>query len=441
MVLRESTWRPAGRRSGCRAQDRAHQPAPCAITAESRPAAGSWPSFRGPQASGVADGQHLPDAGTRAPARTSSGARRFPASRTRARSSGAIASSSTSAISSEPNATFKPGLYGDGDASDDRSPHAGCSTRSTSARGKIAWERVALRGRAAQQAAHQVHLRERHARHRRPHRRRLVRIAGRPRLRRERQRRCGRSISAASTWAPTTSRRYEWGPASSPIIWNGLVHPAVRHAGRLVPARARRRDRRDGLEDGSRGAAVVGHADGRDDAAGRELVTNASNFIRGYDPRNGQGAVAARRQLEDHGADADLRRRPARRRERPRGPSGRSSPCAPARAATSRCRAARPAATPSPGARPAAARTCRRRSPTTGMLYVLANNGVFDAYDLQTGEEIYRQRLPNRRQRLQRVARRGRRQDLPVERGRRDARHRRGTRVQARSRRTRWASC
>ena len=29
-----------------------------------------------------------------------------------------------------------------------------------------------------------------------------------------------------------------------------------------------------------------------------------------------------------------------------------------------------------------------------GILYVLANNGVFDAYDLQTGQEIYRQRLP-----------------------------------------------
>ena len=29
-----------------------------------------------------------------------------------------------------------------------------------------------------------------------------------------------------------------------------------------------------------------------------------------------------------------------------------------------------------------------------GILYVLANNGVLDAYDLETGEEIYRQRLP-----------------------------------------------
>ena len=29
-----------------------------------------------------------------------------------------------------------------------------------------------------------------------------------------------------------------------------------------------------------------------------------------------------------------------------------------------------------------------------GVLYVLANNGVFDAYDPVTGTEIYRQRLP-----------------------------------------------
>ena len=29
-----------------------------------------------------------------------------------------------------------------------------------------------------------------------------------------------------------------------------------------------------------------------------------------------------------------------------------------------------------------------------GVLYVLGNNGLFDAYDLQTGDEIYRQRLP-----------------------------------------------
>ena len=29
-----------------------------------------------------------------------------------------------------------------------------------------------------------------------------------------------------------------------------------------------------------------------------------------------------------------------------------------------------------------------------GIVYVLSNNGLFDAYNLKTGEEIYRQRLP-----------------------------------------------
>jgi outer membrane protein assembly factor BamB len=30
-----------------------------------------------------------------------------------------------------------------------------------------------------------------------------------------------------------------------------------------------------------------------------------------------------------------------------------------------------------------------------GILYVLANNGIFDAYDLATGDEIYRNRIPH----------------------------------------------
>ena len=30
-----------------------------------------------------------------------------------------------------------------------------------------------------------------------------------------------------------------------------------------------------------------------------------------------------------------------------------------------------------------------------GLLYVLGNNGIFDAYDLATGDEIYRTRIPH----------------------------------------------
>ena len=85
-------------------------------------AAGSWPSFRGPEATGTNGAHHLPDRwnGTRGdnilwrtpvPGLGHSspvvwGQRIFV----------------TSAVSSRGNATFKPGLYGDGDASDDRSP-------------------------------------------------------------------------------------------------------------------------------------------------------------------------------------------------------------------------------------------------------------------------------------------------------------------------------
>src|SRR6185295_7826580 len=86
-------------------------------------ATGSWPSFRGPQASGVADGQRLPD-------RWNGTTREHVLWRTPipglAHSSPIVWGDTiivTSAISSRKGATFKPGLYGDGDASDDRSVH------------------------------------------------------------------------------------------------------------------------------------------------------------------------------------------------------------------------------------------------------------------------------------------------------------------------------
>ena len=142
---------------------------------------------------------------------------------------------------------------------------------------------------------------------------------------------------------------------------------AVRHAGRFVPARARRRHRRDGVENAiARSCRRGARRRSSRHAAGPELVTNASNFIRGYDPTHRQGAVAARRQLEDHGADADLRRRPAHHRERPR--AGAADLCRAARRARRsdagewRDRQARRWR----GARPAAVLTCRRRSPIAG---------------------------------------------------------------------------
>jgi hypothetical protein len=107
---------------------------------------GHWPSFRGHEAAGSADKQDLPDdwnptTGTNVLWRTS-----IPG----------LSHSSpivwgdvlfvTTAISSRPDATFKPGLYGDGDASDDRSQHRWMLYAIDKRSGKILWERTAAHG-------------------------------------------------------------------------------------------------------------------------------------------------------------------------------------------------------------------------------------------------------------------------------------------------------
>ena len=259
-----------------------------------------------------------------------------------------------------------PGLYGDGDASDDRSRQRWMIYAIDKRTGKIVWERVAHEGEPLEQAPHQVHLRQRDAGHRRPHRRRVVRIAGRLRLRRRRQLPAGRSISAASTWAPTTFRRTSGG------------RPARRSSGTASSScsatrRPIRSCSRSNAETGetvwktrARRAAVVGHADGRDDAGRARARDQRVELHPRLRSAHRQGAVAARRQLEDHGADADLRAtacsssRAAARR------SGRSSSCGPARAATSRSREGE---TQQRGDRlepdRPRLRTCRRRSSTT----------------------------------------------------------------------------
>ena len=151
-------------------------------------------------------------------------------------------------------------------------------------------------------------------------------------------------------------------------------------------------------------------------SAGPELVTNASNFIRGYDPRTGKELwrLGGSSKITAPTPIFDRRRcswsRAAARPERP---------IFVVRAGRSR--------------RHHVAGRLRRRSdaiawsrtgrgsymPTplvyNGMLYVLANNGVFDAYDLKTGTEILSPADAGDRQRLQRVADRRRREDLSLE--------------------------
>jgi outer membrane protein assembly factor BamB len=127
--------------------------------------------------------------------------------------------------------------------------------------------------------------------------------------------------------------------------------------------------------------------------AGPELITNASNFIRGYDPRTG-------RELWKLGGSSKITA------PTPIFASGLHI-IASGRAPERPVFAVKPGArgdltlarNASENAGVAWSKTGRGSYMPTplayrGLLYVLANNGVLDAYDPATGKEIYRQRLP-----------------------------------------------
>ena len=136
----------------------------------------------------------------------------------------------------------------------------------------------------------------------------------------------------------------------------------------------------------------MGHADGDD----RRQSGRARHQRGELHPRlrcaNRAGAVAARRQFEDHRADADFADgliivASGRRPERPIfavRPDARGDVTLDKDQTSSRAiawsKSARGPYMPTPIA-------------YGGILYSLNNNGVFDAYDVETGNEIYRQRL------------------------------------------------
>jgi outer membrane protein assembly factor BamB len=186
---------------------------------------------------------------------------------------------------------------------------------------------------------------------------------------------------------------YEWGTASSPIIWNNLVilQCDTQDDSFLLALDADTgnqvwKTERDELP--SWGTPTVAQT-----AAGPELVTNASNFIRGYDPRTG-------RELWKLGRSSKITApTPLFVNDKFVIASGR----APERPIFVVKAGARGDLTLPEGKTASDAVVWSRTGrgsymPTPlvygGILYVLANNGLLDAYDVQTGEEIYRQRLP-----------------------------------------------
>jgi outer membrane protein assembly factor BamB len=393
MILDRSTWSPASEAKTV--PDRqivrtaAEKKRPLTIAAAT---AGSWPSFRGPEASGVADGQRLPDRWDGATRQNILWRMAIPG----------LAHSSpvvwgplvfvTTAVSSDPNATFRPGLYGDGDASEDRSRHRWMLIALDKRSGKIRWQRVAYEG----QPLNKRHIKSTYASATPATDGRIV-VAwfgsqgvyaydfdGNFRWKVD----LGR-VDMGAYDIPT----YEWGPASSPIIWNGLVilQCDTQADSFLLALNAETGEivwKTDRDELPSWGTPTVVAT-----SAGPELVTNASNFVRGYDPRTGKelwrvGPSSKITAPTPIARDDLIVVASGRAPERPifvvragaRGdltlPTGQS-----ASESVAWSRIGRGSYMPTPLI-------------YKGVLYVLANNGVLDAYDLRTGQEIYRQRLP-----------------------------------------------
>ena len=393
MILDRSNWSPAGEAKAKHARRivrTAFARAPA--RAEAGAPSGVWPSFRGRQASGVADGQNLPDRWDAAKGENILW--RTPI--------GGLAHSSpvvwgdkifvTTSVSSDPNASFRPGLYGDGDASKDTSEQRWVIYALDKRTGRVLWERTARQGAPLDRR----HIKSTYANSTPATDGRVVvawfgsqgvyayDMTGRPLWKVD----LGR-LNLGAYDIPS----YEWGPASSPVIWDGLVilqcdtqDDSFLLALDASTGKTVWKTERDEIPSwGTPTVAVT--------SKGPELVANASNYIRGYDPRTG-------RELWRLGRSSKITApTPVFAEDLFVVVSGRG----PERPIFVVRGGAKGDITPPEGKDKSEAVVWSRTGrgsymPTPlvyqGMLYVLANNGVLDAYDLRTGEEVYRQRLP-----------------------------------------------
>ena len=354
---------------------------------------GNWPSFRGQDAAGVADGAHLPD-------------KWHGAQGTHIRWKTAIPGLShaspiiwgnkiivASAISSQGKASFKKGLYGSGEASEDRSIHEFtlyCLNKKT---GTILWERIAHKGSPMDKR----HIKATYANSTpATNGSLLVALFGSEGL-------FAFDMNGKPLWKAEVGRmnlgaydlpEYEWGSAGSPIIYKDLVivqadtqgedYLAAFHVsdGHLVWKTAR-----DQMPSWSTPTVYTG-------GDRHELITNAPKSIQGYDPLTGK-------ELWTLGGSSDITApTPIFTKELIIVASGRRpiKPIFAIKPGASGDISLKDEATTSDqiawslrGAGP--------YMPTPiiygNLLFSLNNNGVLDCYDLATGKSHYRERIPH----------------------------------------------
>lgn len=353
-----------------------------------------WPQFRGAGAAGVADGAKLPDAwdggsGTGVVWKT-----RLPGL---AHSSPIVWGEQvfvTTAISSRSDASFQPGLYGAGTASEDVTEHRWQLMSLDRRTGRVDWERTAYTGTPKEKR----HIKATYAnatpatdgRH-------VAAFFGSQGL-------YVYDIAGTLLWARDLGRidagayddpSYEWGNASSPIIWNDLVivqcdqqKGSFLIALRLSNGEVAWKTPRD--EQPSWSTPNVFPGAGPEAA---ELVTNAPKFIRGYDPRTGKelwrlgrsSNITAPTPVFEDGLIVVMSGR------RPNAPIFVLKPGA-------RGDITLPEGASSGGSVVWTRLNAGSYMPTPivygGLLYVLKNQGILSCYDLRTGAVRYEERLP-----------------------------------------------
>jgi outer membrane protein assembly factor BamB len=354
----------------------------------------NWPSFRGEHAAGVLDGVNLPEQWD---AESGEGIKFKVAIPGLAHSSPVIWGARiflTTAVSGEGKASFKPGLYGSGEASKDRSVHEWQLLCLDKTSGKILWTKTVTRGRPRDKR----HVKSTYAnstpatdgRH-------VVALYGSEGL-------FAYTIEGTFLWKMDLGRmnvgaydipRFEWGTASSPIIYDGkvIVQCDQQKGSFLIAVDVKTgkqvwRTERDELP--SWGTPTV--YPGKDRA---ELITNGSKFIRGYDPATGKelwrlGGSSKITAPTPVFADGIMIVASGRHPERPVfaiRPGAKGDITLPKNSTSSD--------------QVAWSKTKRGGYMPTpliyrGQVYVLNNNGVLACYDLKTGTEHFYGRIPHR---------------------------------------------
>jgi outer membrane protein assembly factor BamB len=355
-----------------------------------------WPSFRGTNAAGIAQGQSLPASWNGETGEAIRWKVEIPGL---AHSSPIVAGDLifvTTAISSRPDATFQKGLYGAGTASEDVTPHRFVVMAIDRATGKTRWQQTAFEGAPKQKR----HIKSTYASATPATDGEIVVASfGSNGLH-------AYDVRGRKLWQVDLGRldvgaydlpEYEWGSASSPIIYKDLVIiQCDQQKGSYLLAVNRKTGKtvwktmREELPSWGTPTVYESRTPGRVP----ELVTNASKFIRGYDPMTGRelwrlGGSSNITAPTPIFTDDYLIVASGRRDEKP-------------------IFAIRPGArgeiTLGTGqtANASVAWSKRGRGPYMptpvifgGIVYVLNNDGIFDAYALDTGAEIYRERIPH----------------------------------------------